>query len=1227
MSILFVISSFTMFKKLIFVLSLAVVFGGGIYHVSAEEQVLPVPVGAPTTVPKPVPAIAPSATPLPTTQAEEIKKIQGFLINQKALKIDGEPTGTTGPKTREAIKKLQRALKLQETGTVGPKTKSKIKEILSTQKNSPDARALEKKTETDAQPEKVIIKTDKDTAFVLPNPRIPRILIVKGKGILHMNVEKGTWEIDEATKVPSELADFDKLSYCKTFYPKTTKVGPYMYESLDAGRTASTTKPPTMTGMTYRCVVEGEKTIPVDPDEATDATSGPRHLPRVIFSTDKPSLHINQETGAWVKDPAGVNTTASSDKLAYCKTFYPSTISVMPFGYEKGPDLSLARLSYRCVLEGESETELPRGSVLGISTSAEQLKTKTKKVLNYKFTKPISPNAKGTDVINLQTLLRDNCYIEGVTGDTMDGPTVEALKNFQAANKIPTTGTFGPQTRAKATEIASMPAICVDSSTPQIVLRSPNGGEVYSGGQQITVLWNSKKISASSPTWVALAVYDANNVLLGNKVITSNSSVNDGQETITLPTLASIQQSNPAVFQNATFGNHFKIIVNSTTNNLPYQDYSDNFFTINTTTSGCTGTTPSVTMMSPNGGETYQAGQQITAKWKTCNLPYNPATQLAVMDDRIPNWQTLSLFGSVPALNFATLVSSSGNEYVYQYSFVAPSSFNSSLPAQYQNVYGGLHYKIVANVALNFGTPGQQIYEDLSDNLFTINGLSGCNPNSLPTVTTQTTTEISATGAVLNGRWTSGGCETITWFQYGITTSLGISTAPAGMQSAQALGGVYNIQVPTFTPNTVYYHRICASNALGQTCGLTLSFTTPPVQTGCIATTPPSITVTSPNGGEVYTAGQQINVTWTSCNIPANALINMTINGAYGLTAAANNGNVFVNLPTIAQWPMLLYGLHHKIYMEWNGNTSVNDQSNNLFTINGPNLSHQLVLTGGVDANGNMTSDFYSSTNGVSWNLVSQNNPWGFATYKRMFSFQGKAYIYDSSVPSHLWSSSDGQNWSAVTFPGQAYASAVSVYNGKIYILGGYFAQTTATPTNEVWTYDGTNWVQLPPPPWSTRGYANSIVYNNKLYMIYGEGNAMNPNDIWSYDGTSWTSQGTIPWMQNKAKASYSVFNDGTGEKIYVLGGFESVIGTNNLNEVWTFDGANWVRKPDANWGTGDSGASYVLNGKLYYAGGRSLNGTPGNSIWSTTNGSTWALETNSPGWSPRAYFAAMLVP
>ena len=61
---------------------------------------------------------------------------------------------------------------------------------------------------------------------------------------------------------------------------------------------------------------------------------------------------------------------------------------------------------------------------------------------------------------------------------------------------------------------------------------------------------------------------------------------------------------------------------------------------------------------------------------------------------------------------------------------------------------------------------------------------------------------------------------------------------------------------------------------------------TPPVQnnqvvnnTNCLLTTAPWIKVLSPNGGETYTAGQQVKIKWQSCNIPTERKVLIVLDG------------------------------------------------------------------------------------------------------------------------------------------------------------------------------------------------------------------------------------------------------------------------------------------------------------------------------------------------------------
>lgn len=55
-------------------------------------------------------------------------------------------------------------------------------------------------------------------------------------------------------------------------------------------------------------------------------------------------------------------------------------------------------------------------------------------------------------------------------------------------------------------------------------------------------------------------------------------------------------------------------------NNFPVPKQSSTPPTSESSPSLTTSCAPSITVLSPNGGEVYKAGQQITVKWKSCNL-------------------------------------------------------------------------------------------------------------------------------------------------------------------------------------------------------------------------------------------------------------------------------------------------------------------------------------------------------------------------------------------------------------------------------------------------------------------------------------------------------------------------------------------------------------------------------------------------------------------------------
>jgi len=118
-----------------------------------------------------------------------------------------------------------------------------------------------------------------------------------------------------------------------------------------------------------------------------------------------------------------------------------------------------------------------------------------------------------------------------------------------------------------------------------------------------------------------------------------------------------------------------------------------------------------------------------------------------------------------------------------------------------------------------------------------------------------------------------------------------------------------------------------------------------PVST-CLTNSPASIHVTSPNGGETWTRGQQTTVTWTSCNIPASAQLQIDLSesvssGAHTTSApiiqsTPNDGSeTFTVSPTMWDYFVGPVGYPFKIYITGSvPPTGPIDYSDNSFSIN-----------------------------------------------------------------------------------------------------------------------------------------------------------------------------------------------------------------------------------------------------------------------------------------------------
>ena len=241
--------------------------------------------------------------------------------------------------------------------------------------------------------------------------------------------------------------------------------------------------------------------------------------------------------------------------------------------------------------------------------------------------------SKNGEVSALQDFLQSNGYLNSEPTGYLGLLTVKAVKNFQKSNNITPTGYVGPITLAKindsicnGTDVSSvtpppavsvsttimpskisvtpptisqqtLPAGCASTSAPSITVLSPNGGELYTGGQQFTVKWKSCNIPSSTLLEV--------NIFGGNVMgfLAPNGTSNDGEETFKVGS-----DWSPASDYKITVGTPLYGFDNSA---LAVSDTSNNPFTISATTGASL-----ITILSPNGGETWSSGSKQVIKWQ-----------------------------------------------------------------------------------------------------------------------------------------------------------------------------------------------------------------------------------------------------------------------------------------------------------------------------------------------------------------------------------------------------------------------------------------------------------------------------------------------------------------------------------------------------------------------------------------------------------------------------------
>lgn len=181
----------------------------------------------------------------------------------------------------------------------------------------------------------------------------------------------------------------------------------------------------------------------------------------------------------------------------------------------------------------------------------------------------------------------------------------------------------------------------------------------------------------------------------------------------------------------------------------------------------------------------------------------------------------------------------------------------------------------------------------------------------------------------------------------------------------------------------------------------------------------------------------------------------------------------------------------------------------------------------------------------ITWTLKNADCGWGarFLTggcrhNGSLYLMGGQTDIINNDNPkTDVWrSDDDGTTWTQIAigldFLGMNLSRCVVSYNGYIYIVSGgeYKTPTTSgTALNTVYrSIDGITWEQMPNAPFVGRQYADVIVHENKLFVLFGGRLAAPQNlyDCWTMDAFGNWEQIPISGPESRhAAAAVSINN------------------------------------------------------------------------------------------------------
>jgi hypothetical protein len=678
-------------------------------------------------------------------------------------------------------------------------------------------------------------------------------------------------------------------------------------------------------------------------------------------------------------------------------------------------------------------------------------------------------------------LYKNGSYYTTITSSTSnDGSYAWSIpSNYSESSyyKIKITDTSNSSTYDYSNSYFSLSS----SSTPSITVNSPNGGENWQLGSTHAITWSS----SNAGSYVRIELYKNGSYY---STITSSTN-NDGSYSWYLS----------SIYDESSY---YKVKITDTSNSSVY-DYSDNYFTLSAQVS-------SITVTSPNGGENWELGSTHYITWSSSNAgsyvkielykngSYYTTITSSTYNDGSRSWTIPSTYDE--SSYYKIKITDTSNSSVYDYSdnyftlsaqvssitvtspnggenwelgsshYITWSSSNAGSYVRIELYRVGSYYSTITSSTSNDGSYSWSIPSNYSESSYykikitdTSNSSIYDYSNNYFTLSSQGSITVTSPNGGEN--WELGSSHYITWSSSNAGSYVKIELYKSGSYYSTITSSTYNDGsrswfIPSNYSESSYYKIKITDTSNSSIYDYSDSYFTLSSQ--------PSITVTEPNGGELYYVGDQMVIQWSSQNV-SYVRIDFYKNGNYDHTITSStpsDGYYSMSLP--CSYPTSDY---YTVKITDTSNSSVYDFSNGYFGIrnsgevtlggndyyyisgnyydpdpnNGtPWIALSSYGTSGAEACYSMTYPdlFGSCIDYIGFLVYSYDDGWGFGEDYYLWNYNNNSWVYMGSSNKQLgWHGGYLNNMAYLGYNNEVklkinsvYADHTHVKNVKFYL-------------------------------------------------------------------------------------------------------------------------------------------------------------------------------------------------